>query len=171
MEVTFEQGILKLEGSLDESISTELFQKVIEELKTQASGEAIPLDFSKVLRANSAGILTFLRVLKGANLRFKYINTPVWLVEQFSMINQFLENSSYVESLQVPYFCEDDDSEELLTFELGKEIPLLESYSDFELESRMINNKEYEPDVSPERYFAFIAQQLPAFKQGLKDRK
>lgn len=156
--------VLMYEGVLDENTSYSELLQTFEEYKKKSKQEIVTVDLSKVSRANSTGIVTWLRFISASKATFKYINVPKWLVGQFNMINGFLVNKSYVESLQVPFFSQENESVINFFYTIGKEIPILESYESFSLPNRIENGREYEMDANPEQYFSFISQNFQELK-------
>ncbi len=80
------------------------------------------------------------------------------------MISSFFQNDQVsVLSIYAPFVCEDDESSENLLLTLGKEIPILESYQNFEVPDFKKNNKIYSPDFDARRYLVFIARNKARF--------
>ncbi|MGZ3722000.1 MAG: hypothetical protein ACXVA9_03655 [Bdellovibrionales bacterium] len=159
---------LVFDGILDEETSMDELIGAFEKLKKAGITPPVSLDFSKVTYANSAGIVVWLKFSRHAATAFKYVNAPVWLVNQFNMINNYFEGGSFVQSLQVPYYAPKTQDSRVFTLELGKDIPLKENYTGLALPNRQFDGKLYEIDISPERYFHFISENFPKFKEMLK---
>lgn len=168
MTFKIDKGTLYFEGVLDETCSFKGLQKELSnglELKTSSdSADYVSIDLSGVKRANSTGIVVWLDFIKKTQAKFRYVKAPIWLVGQFNMIRGFFENGSYVESLQVPFYCSEEDLVEAVFLKIGEDIPILEDYTNFQLENRIIGGKEFEPDVEPNQYFSFICHNLETFK-------
>lgn len=156
------------EGVLDEETSGDHLMSAYEQLKKSNPKPPIILDFSKVTRANSAGLVTWLKFLQTIHTKVKYVNTPVWLVGQFNMIKGYFTNGSYVESLQIPLYSPNVQFSKIITIRLGKDVPILADYTDFKLPNQMIEGQEYEADFDPAQYFSFISEHLENFRENIK---
>ena len=150
-------GTLVFEGVLDETCVLDDFLKVFEDFKSQGHNGEVKVDLSKVKRANSTGIVVWLKFLQSIKTPVCYMNCPVWLVNQFNMIDQFFHNNSKVGSIQTPFYCEETGACRVVTLNLGEEVPILESYENYTFENRTIDGKVYEPDFDPEGYLSFIS--------------
>lgn len=162
MEHKLEGDELKFIGVLDESTKPEDLVSIIEAAHRQASGPLL-FDLSEINRANSCGILTWLRILKNFDFEYFYTNTPLWLISQFNMIAEFFTSSAKVKSVQAHYYCGDRDSTIVRVLEIGKDVPILESYDDFDLPNVTVDGYEYEPDFDPAEYFAFVSTHFNKF--------
>jgi ABC-type transporter Mla MlaB component len=167
MDLVFEKNNrMSLVGILDETVN---HQKILAQFNDyfKAKNEPITVDMSKVQRANSIGIVEWLRFVTQSNAQLKYVKSPVWLVNQFNLIAGFFENKSFVESIDVPYFCPDSNFTKIVTLNLGSEIPINNSYIGFYLENKVFDGKEFEPDIVTEQYLSFITHHAQQFKQAL----
>ena len=163
MDVRVEGRTLHFSGVLDEASIMDAVKTSIEEGASNAAGQRVLFDLSEVKRANSCGILSWLRLLRDVDVPVTYINTPIWLIAQFNMIAEFFSGEVDVESIQAPFYCPDDDTSIALTLLIGKDVPVQDDYEDFEFENRTIEGREYEPDFDPAEYFAFIAVNYQRF--------
>ncbi len=159
---------LAFDGILDEVSSFNHLVEAFEKLKQTGMKPPVNLDFSKVSYANSAGIVTWLKFTQAAKISFKYINAPIWLVNQFNMIRDYFQNGSYAESIEAPYFSPATQESRAFTLQLGKDIPLLNDYTNFVMPNRNVSGRVYEIDFSPELYFSFISENYSMFKELLK---
>ena len=158
MGVKFEGNVLFLSGVLDSQFP---FAEVRRLLEDKPKDEPpIFLDLSQIDRGNSLGMFEWIRLLQQMNLRFEYINTPVWLVEQFCSIDELLSPLIMVTSFFGLFACPADDSYETCLMEVGKEVPLLKDYSGFELKVASASGKTIEPDFVVEEYFSFLTVML-----------
>lgn len=162
MDLKVEGHTLRFSGVLDETTDMEQARQAIIALGA-SQGPEVYLDLSEVRRANSCGILSWLRLLRDVNLSFVYVNAPVWLIAQFNMISEFFVGRVRVESIQAPFYCPADDSSLSLTLFVGEDIPVRDDYEDFQFANRAIDGKEYEPDFDPAEYFSFIAANFQRF--------
>ncbi len=166
MRAAAADSVMKFDGILDETTSFENLVSLAQPIEAN-SPEIVAADLSKIQRANSTGIVTWLRFVKQCPFPLKYVNSPKWLVSQFNMINGFFVNGSYVESFQVPFFCPEDESYFVFTMLVGIDIPILDSYTNFIVPNRMLNEKIYEVDIEPELYFSFISQNAKIFREKI----
>jgi hypothetical protein len=80
----------------------------------------------------------------------------MWLVEQFNFRMIRLSEGSRVSSIMAPFYCGADGTHEILRLEIGKDIPIMESYRDFTLERTSVTGRKLEPDFDPADYFSFL---------------
>ena len=162
MRVKREGEIVNLEGILNEHVDLQSVENEIAaaaQAATAKNGEAI-LDLSKVQRANSSGLLQWLRMTKRLNIPLCYINAPVWLVEQFNMIDEFFDGQVRVESIFANFYCTETDNIENHLLKLGIDVPIQEQYKDFQFKVISQQGKTLEPDFDERSYFHFIAKHL-----------
>ena len=159
---------LSFEGVLDEEVTLDQLLVYLGQLKSSGLTPPVNLDFSKVSYANSTGIVTWLKFTREAKLCFKYVNAPVWLVNQFNMVKGYFEFGSFVESMHVPYFAPKTQDSRVFNLTVGKDFPLLADYSNVTIPNRKADGRDYEIDFTPERYLSFISENLPNFKEKLK---
>jgi hypothetical protein len=159
---------LLFEGILDEQTSEDHLRETLEKVKKAGIKPPLNLDFSKVTYANSAGVVIWLKFANKSGIAFKYINAPVWLVNQFNMISDYFVNQSFVETLSAPYFAPKSQDSIVFTLKVGKDIPILENYADFKMPNRAAEGKVYEIDFDPGRYFSFISENYQLFKTSVR---
>ncbi len=158
---------LKFEGVLDEMTSGQHLEQALGTLRAQKISGPVILDFSAVTRANSAGIVTWLRFFQKVSKPAKYVNSPIWLVSQFSMIKGYFDSESYVESFYAPYFDLKTEKSASFVHRIGKDLPLLENYENFQAPNIEINGNICEPDFTPQQYLSFISENYSVFKKNL----
>lgn len=168
IQVTVGPNSLKFVGVLDESVTTEELTSALAKLQTQPVVSPITLDLSKVTYANSPGLRIWFSFLKESKAEFKYVEAPVWLVTQFSTMKGYFDNGSYVESVQVPFYAPETNESLIRTLVLGKDVPIQKDYESFQVPNKNIDGREYELDVSPKRYFSFIAVNFELFSSKIK---
>lgn len=168
MSVTVLPNTLVFEDVLDERVSVKELNDVHAKLTSGGFHPPIILDFSKVPYANSSGIVVWLRFLSEVKSEFKYVNTPIWLVNQFNMIDGHFVNESFVESFQAPFYAPATRDSEALTLVLGKDLPVLSDYGGFTFPNRIVDGKEFEIDFSPERYLSFISDNFEVFRRKIR---
>ena len=159
---------LTFENVLQEETRIEDLAVSLKTLKNQGIKPPLVLDLSKVERANSAGILVWLKFLMMIDIPYKYVQCPTWLVSQFNMIAGYFVNGGFVESIQAPFYNPENEFSKIITLKLGIDVPIQENYHEFKMPKRMIEGNEYEPDFDPNRYFSFIAKNFKQFKASIK---
>jgi hypothetical protein len=159
---------LALEGVLDEEVNLDHLFEFLNQLKTRGLTPPVSLDFSKVPYANSSGIVTWLKFTRDAKICFKYVNAPVWLVNRFNMVKGYFPHDSFVDSFCVPYYAPKTQESCTFTLRLGKDIPILNDYSNFKIPNRIVDGKEYEIDFMPEKYLSFVVDNFSSFKEKIK---
>ena len=161
MESKIEKNQISFHGVLDENTNVETLARTFNLLENKTN---IEMDFSSVLYANSVGILNWLKILEKIDFSITYINAPYWLIKQFNMIPQLLDGKHTVKSIHIPFFCNDLNHELNKTYIIGEDIPIMDSYADFELQAITHNGHEYLPEVVPADYLEFISQNIQIFR-------
>jgi len=136
-----------LSGKIDESsnysaIKVDAFEKLI-------------VDFNSVTSINSCGIREWINFLLAiSNKSVIYKNCSKIIVDQMSSVNEFLTPNTKVESIYLPYYCEDCDLEAVTLHNLS------EIYKDNKWiipEKKCSGcNNDMEFDEVPEIYFQFM---------------
>jgi hypothetical protein len=160
LKIAFENGVLKFKGKLDEFVNPDDMIAVYNLHKEQLSGPNLTVDLSGVRSCNSMGIVIWIRFMNSVTKPFIYINAPIWLIYQFGMISDLLKLSSKVESLQVPFYCEETDTQHIEVLKIGTDIPRLEDYKNFEMAPIQREGHTYIFDVVPAKYFAFLTKRV-----------
>jgi ABC-type transporter Mla MlaB component len=164
MEVVVNNETIEFSGLLNEESSIDTIKKGLEQAFANSKDKVVRLDFSKVKRANSCGILAWYKILDGfKNGTCVYFNVPRWLVEQFN-ISDFLSDNTLVESIQANFYCPSNDTHETLLLTIGKEIPVLDNYDNFSLVMQSKDGLDLEMDFEPNEYFYFISSNTKRFK-------
>lgn len=144
-------------GVLDEKSSMTLVRETIEKAQTNSADGSVRIDFGSVKRANSIGILAWAKFVDGSSYKFVYVNAPKWLVEQFNLCG-LLKSDSKVESFQAPFYSGDADKHEVITLVVGRDIPIQDDYSSFEIVASASDGTKLEADFEPAEYFNFLAR-------------
>jgi hypothetical protein len=147
---------LEIIGDLDESASGEDLLAILSAGRQVVGGSVLKLDLSGVAHANSLGIRNWLTAIAQIGGPLCYVRMPIWLVAQFNMIRAFTATDVYVESLYAPFYCSQTKEEMLRLLYVTTDVPLLESYEDFEFPSIEDNNFIWEPDFDPAEHFSFL---------------
>ena len=165
MEIEVHSSLVAFKGFLNEESSLDnIKDALLSACRNSGAAQAVSLDFSGVKRANSCGIFAWLKLLESLHFCIIYVNTPSWLVDQFSSISDFLKGNVTVESIQAPFYCPENDSHEYVTLLLGKDIPIQASYDDFEIFCTNKDGAKLEADFEPREYFHFITANLDRFQ-------
>ena len=148
--------LVRLSGYIGES--AELFDLDLRDVET------IEINMKEVNYINSVGVKHWVEWSRKlpAHLHLTISEAPRLIVNQISMVMDFLPRQGVVQSLYVPYNCEECGKEENKLFTLGTEY----HYSQEGLESKVVwpenrcerENCELEPDVIEMKYFAFLRQ-------------
>ena len=125
-------------------------------------GSEVYIDLGEVKAINSVGIRAW--ILFFAELtqtHFTFLNCPKSLVMQMNMVEGFLPQNSKVETMHVPFFCEDCDEEIEMIFEVGKEITVLDGEVKVDFDKTNICQSGCDPelDVSEAKFFRFLLNQ------------
>ena len=160
MKWKIDNNLVVFEGSLNESSNFSEFSKDTIKIPLDVP---IILDFSNILYANSAGISSYVKFLQSFNGLVNYVNTPYWMVNYLNLIPELIDGKNKVISIQVPYYAKDSSEDLVVTFEIGKDIPVLDTYKDYELATYEKDGDTYIPDIVPEIYFGFISHAITLY--------
>jgi hypothetical protein len=166
MEAAVRESRIEFSGFLNENSNLDVIKAAIQNAAVVAGkvpGGRVLLDFSKVTKANSCGILSYLRVLIELNVPVSYVNAPIWLVEQFNALDDFFVGDIIISSIYAQFYSPNTDKSFVLLQEIGKDIPILPDYSSFEIEAKSPEGHDLEPDYEPEIYYFFIAKRHEKF--------
>jgi ABC-type transporter Mla MlaB component len=158
------QGTVLFKGKLDELLAQDELLKVYDEAQKQSNEDVVSIDMSGIDLANSKGVVAWLRFLGSNDRKIKYVNAPIWLVEQFNIITSYFAGQSYVESFQAPFYNSQTSKSESILLVVGKDVPLMKDYSKFDINTLKSHKPNYEPDFIPEVYFHFLANNYLRFK-------
>jgi hypothetical protein len=139
---------VKISGIIDEFSSfRDLFSHQLEE---------IWIDFSGVTRINSSGIREWVQAVLSSNVRLHMENCSAVMVDQFSMIPEFIGKNGVVESFFVHYLCDACGHEEKNLCVVGKDIKAEDSYKEALDDPCPVCGGVLELDHNPDIYFAFL---------------
>lgn len=125
---------------------------------TNLSGE-VYLDLKAVYSINSIGIRAWIMWFgEMESLKFIFLNCPKALVMQMNMVDGFLPQGAQVQSLQVPFYCENCDEEKDIVFRVGDEIQIQGGQVQLKYNKSAICGEGCEPelDVNESKYFRFL---------------
>ncbi len=125
--------------------------------------KTLTVDFAEVTRMNSSGIRSWIQTIMKHKIKLVLRNCSSVVVEQFSMIPEFVGKNGYVESFFVHYHCVSCDYELKKLFIPGRDILISEAP---QAESRLPNpcpkcGDVVELDHNPDIYFAFLRFMKP----------
>ena len=140
---------VKLSGVIDEGTDfAELVDNLVEELW---------IDFGGVTRINSCGVREWTRVMHSITNRIHFINCTSAIVDQLSMIPEFIGQNCIVDSFEAHYVCDECGHEETYILEVGKDIkPGLDEYEEGPERSCPQCKAIMEFDHNPEVYLDFL---------------
>ncbi len=167
MEVKVKDATVEFFGILNEESSEENIKKSLQTALQNSNNKKIFIDFSNVKRANSCGILSWYKIIDSFDAEFTYIKSPRWLVEQFNL-SDFLNHKTFVQSIQAMFYCPKNDTHEIVSLQIGKEIPLLNDYDQFQIHLKNPKGLDLEMDFEPSEYFHFIIKNKEKFFGDLK---
>ncbi|NRA63542.1 MAG: hypothetical protein HRU19_03615 [Pseudobacteriovorax sp.] len=139
---------VKISGVIDEFSTFEsLFSKNLPE---------VWIDFSDVTRINSSGIREWVQAVLSTETVLHLENCSSVMVDQFSMIPEFVGKNGRVESFYCHYICDDCSHEDKDLLTVGKTIEPNQDFEPF-LEKPCSNcGGTMELDHNPDIYFAFL---------------
>ncbi len=121
------------------------------------------INFKNMTRMNSNGVKKWLQSLeKFPYNKIHYTNCSTALVEQMSIVSEFLKPKIIVDSFEARYVCQNCNEVHLVDFVIGKDIqPGQEEYLD-EPEKKCPKCGELmEFDHNPDSYFYFLTKLIP----------
>jgi ABC-type transporter Mla MlaB component len=146
---------IALEGSIDEDVQ---FPPV-----EASKFKTVRIDLGGVKTINSVGIREWLNWIRpiGEQARVVLRRCPKALVFQLNMVEGFLPKGGFVESFEVPFFCEKCDTEKNALFTVGKEVVAGPSGPkvNFDLKAAKLCAETpcgLEIDASEAKYFQFL---------------
>ena len=107
---------VKISGVIDEHA---VFDDMVKKFPAE-----VWLDFKDLSRINSCGVREWIKALMGCTTKIHYVNCPSVIVDQFSMIPEFLGEDAVVESFEAFYICDECSQEQSKILEVGKDIKL-----------------------------------------------
>ncbi len=139
--------VVRMSGSIEESVD-------FDQLIGAAQGNLI-IHTKGVNRINSVGVKAWIRyfqtaVSKGAKLKFVECSTAI--VEQINLISNFTCGGE-VESIYVPFTCEDDNSELVGLFKVSDIVKM--GFQIPPMKNPKTGGKAVFDDI-PEEYFGFL---------------
>jgi hypothetical protein len=145
------EKLVKVSGIIDE---TTMFEDTVAKFD-----ENVWVDFSGVTRINSCGVRQWTRAIHTSAARIHYVNCPALIVDQFSMVPEFLGPNSEVETFEARYACESCGNEDILLLQVGKDvIPGQEEYLDGPEHKCSKCGSQMEFDHNPEVYLDFLRE-------------
>ena len=117
------------------------------------------LELKNVNRINSSGVRKWVNALdKLRDVEIHYINCSFAVVEQLSMVPEFLNKKSYVESFEAQYVCENCNISQTFNLVVGYDIKPGEARYPDGPEKICYNCKEkMEFDHNPDSYLYFLS--------------
>jgi hypothetical protein len=154
-----EGNIIVFTGVLDEKVSKQDLLGSLSAVNGITGLQEVALDFSGVKSGNSMGIRSLYQFLSELDCIVDFHKVPAWLMEQFGMIKNMVKADWKISSVCLPYYNSENDSDRLEVLRVGIEIPVLDSYEDFESENILIDGLEYEPDYDAESVLNILSYQ------------
>lgn len=161
MQAAIKNNTLSLSGTLNEDTDFHVLRQQIGLM----GNRAFHVNLKRVERANSCGIIAWFKMVRELQLQITYVEAPIWLIEQFNMNPFFLKGCS-VKSFFAPFYDTSSNDHEILLLELGKDVPYLADYSDFELDPAELGRPELEADFDSEEFFQFVAANIHEIGAG-----
>lgn len=124
-------------------------------------GSDVVVDLKEVSSINSVGIRAWIMWFADfQDTTFTFVNCPKALVMQMNMVEGFLPPKSKVNSLEVPFYCEDCDEEKEVLFQVGKDVKVEGGQVKLDYDKTKICGEDCDPelDVSEVKFFRFLTQ-------------
>lgn len=149
---------LMLVGHLGECVATDALSESLKDLH-QRCQRRVRLDFSRLERVNSIGIEKLFRSCSESHVPVLWHQVPLILADQLShWCGYFSEYDFLIDSFEAPFFDSKQDSVEIKTLTVGRQIPLKSTYDNFDWRSLLDSGEaqRLEPDFDSEVYFYFL---------------
>ncbi len=114
------------------------------------------IDFSGVTRINSSGIREWVQAVIASHAHLHMENCSAVMVDQFSMIPEFIGKNGVVESFYIHYICDTCGHEEKQLAVVGKDIDAGDPHKDVADNPCSNCGGVLELDHNPDIYFAFL---------------
>lgn len=123
-------------------------------------GKTLRIDLSEVTRVNSTGVRTWIQAMTRNKIRLVLTDCSPVVVEQFSMISEFIGKEGYVESFYALFVCDACEHEEQQLFHVGKDVEVGEIP---ELAEKICPDcgEVMECEHNEETYFSFLKMMKP----------
>ena len=146
-------------GTIDESAD-------FNELLAKRSG-ILFVDFKNVQRINSSGVRRWVQAVAQLNqVEIHYMNCSCPVVEQLSMVPEFLGRKNTVESFDARYVCENCNYSHIFNLVVGFDVKAgLQKYDDGPERFCPKCNSKMEFDHNPDSYLYFLTK-LPKTKNA-----
>lgn len=118
---------------------------------------ALWLDFSGVRRVNSLGVVAWIRAVEQKHCQIHYVNMPVCVMEQFTVLPAFRGKQSDVGSFWAQYTCNSCRRDESVLLVVGRDIePGLLSYEEGPVRKCTDCGRPMEFGHDPELFLSFL---------------
>jgi Zn finger protein HypA/HybF involved in hydrogenase expression len=143
-------NLVEIAGVLGERAS---FDELIQKIQSDCW-----VDMRSISRVNSSGVRQWALSISQIKGKIHYINCSCPIVDQFSMVPEFLGAQNVVESFEARYACPQCQNVEIFILEVGKDIaPGLDDYTEAAPPRTCPKcNAAMEFDHSPEVYLDFL---------------
>ena len=141
-------------GILDETVGSDFFENSLSVLTKE--DDHIKMDFSGVSSGNSMGIRNLHMFLTNTDKKVRFVNVPLWLLEQFGMNSRLIKDPSSIYSVYLPFYSHEKEHDIYHIWIIGKDIPILDDYDDFEIPKVHSDGTEYQPDFDFESAFSIF---------------
>ena len=158
MNIRVENNLIEFSGYLSEKTNPEALRTAFLTAAQSTQDNTVRVDFSKVEKANSVGILAYLKAFDSAKVRAVYERAPIWLVEQFNCIPEFFAASSTVISFYARFFSPRTRKPQNVLLTVDKDVSRLPHYKNYSFTISDESGAALEPDFDPELYFFFLTE-------------
>ena len=146
------EGVVHLHfsGHIDENSTFPIFNSL--------KGK-VEIDLKDIKSINSVGIRAWIKWFSSfQGVNFVFLNCPKSIVMQMNMVEGFLPDHSSIESINVPFYCEDCDKEIEVLFSVGNEIIVEDGKVQLHYDKNSVCPKGCDPelDVNESKYFKFL---------------
>lgn len=127
---------------------------------TKHNSRIVYMDLHDIQRLNSSGVRKWVWAIENMkDSEIHYINCSIAIVEQLSMVPEFIGKKSSVESFDARYVCEECNSTHIITLVVGYDIePGLPHYDEGPQKDCPSCKGKLEFDHNPDSYFFFLSK-------------
>jgi hypothetical protein len=158
MQVRFEARTLYVTGTFTEGEDFSPLLSFFSMFDPKTHPLPLLIDLSSVTRSNSIGLLEWLRIIGSNQFPMVYVRAPIWLAEQFSLLKALLPSHMTVHSFFATFFDTHSEENRHILLEVGKDIPLLESYDTYAFSGPRVEHGRLEADFDCDVFLHFLTR-------------
>lgn len=148
---------IQVKGWLDERIETSDLAKEVQGMI--GSHQHVTLDFGELDRANSSGLRYLALLLQKHQSQVSVDFLPVFFVELINFA-AIIPLKTEIKHILIPFYNPNSDELVEVSALVGKDIPILEQYENFDCTHLLPEGSPLVPDFDPEDLLGFLSDRL-----------